>query len=239
MERVFVVAALACSGLCISSTSFAQESTPAVTVSVGADVVSSYLWRGQECGGFSVQPAATVTFNKPAISVGAWASAELFQKDAAALNMTEFDLSLTWNPIEALTVGVTDYYFHTDGYIGSLNLSSSSSHTFEANLAYDLGPLALAWNTVFAGCDLGPDDDRAYSTYVEVSAPWKLGGVDGSAAVGASLWDDGFTLVDTNGFKVCNVTLTANKELFSIPFFGQIVYNPALDKVYFAVGVSF
>ena len=238
MKKVFVVVAIICAGFG-HSPSFAEEPEPSVTLSVGADVVSSYLWRGQECGGFSVQPSATVTFNKAGISIGAWASAELFEKGGDALNMTEFDLSLTWNPIEALTVGVTDYYFHTDGYFGSWNFSSCSSHTLEANLAYDFGPLALAWNTVVAGYDVGPNDDRAYSTYVEVSAPWKLGGIDGSAAVGASLWDDSFTQVDTDGFKVCNVTLTANKELFSPPFYGQVVYNPASDKIYFAVGVSF
>jgi len=238
MKRVFLVVTIICAGFGLSP-SLAEEPEPSVTLSVGADVVSSYLWRGQECGGFSVQPSATVTFNKAGISIGAWASAELFEKGEDVLNMTEFDLSLTWNPIEALTVGVTDYYFHTDGYFGSWNFSSCSSHTLEANLAYDFGPLALAWNTVVAGCDVGPNDDRAYSTYVEVSAPWKFGGVDGSAAVGASLWDDSFTQVDTDGFKVCNVTLTANKELFSLPFYGQVVYNPASDKIYFAVGVSF
>ncbi|MBR5069656.1 MAG: hypothetical protein IKX25_09700 [Bacteroidales bacterium] len=238
MKKVFVVVTIVCAGFGLSP-SFAEEPEPSVTLSVGADVVSSYLWRGQECGGFSVQPSATVTFNKAGISIGAWASAELFEKGEDALNMTEFDLSLAWNPIEALTVGVTDYYFHTDGYFGTWNFSSCSSHTLEANLAYDFGPLALAWNTVVAGCDVGPNDDRAYSTYVEVIAPWKLGSVDGSAAVGASLWDDSFTQVDTDGFKVCNVTLIANKELFSLPFYGQVVYNPASDKIYFAVGVSF
>ncbi|MBR5716311.1 MAG: hypothetical protein IKX59_06955 [Bacteroidales bacterium] len=238
MKKVFVVVTFVCAGFGFSS-SFAEEPGPSVTFSVGADIVSSYLWRGQECGGFSVQPSATVTFNKAGISIGAWASAELFEKGEDALNMTEFDLSLTWNPIEALTVGVTDYYFHTDGYFGTWNFNSCSSHTLEANLAYDFGPLAFAWNTVVAGCDLGPNDDRAYSTYVEVSAPWKLGGIDGSATIGASLWDDSFTQIDTDGFKVCNVTMTANKELFNLPFYGQVVYNPASDKIYFAVGVSF
>jgi hypothetical protein len=239
MKKVFVIATLACAGMSIAAPSYAEEPEPSVTLSVGADVVSSYLWRGQECGGFSVQPSATVTFNKPGISVGAWASAELFEKGGDALNMTEFDLSLTWNPIEALTIGVTDYYFHSDGYFGTWNFSSESSHTLEANLAYDFGPLALSWNTVLAGSDLGPNDDRAYSTYIEASAPWKIGEVDGSVAVGASLWDDAFTQVDTDGFKVCNVSLTANKELFKVPFYGQVVYNPASDKIYFAVGVSF
>jgi len=239
MKKVFIIAALACAGMSIASPSYAEEPEPAVTLSVGADLVSSYLWRGQECGGFSVQPSATVTFNKPAISIGAWASAELFQKGGDALNMTEFDLSLTWNPIEALTIGVTDYYFHGGGYFGKWNFSESSSHSLEANLAYDFGFMGLGWNTVLAGQDLGVNGKRAYSTYVEVSAPWKLGGVDGSAAVGASLWEDAFTLIGTEGFKVCNVSLTANKELFKVPFYGQIVYNPACDKVYFAVGVSF
>lgn len=239
MKKVFVIASLACLGTSIAVPAYAENPEPAVTVSVGADVVSSYLWRGQECGGFSVQPSATVTFNKPGISLGAWASAELFEKGKNALNMTEIDLSLTWSPIEALTIGVTDYYFHSGGYFGSWSFSQSSSHTVETNLSYDFGPLALSWNTALAGSDLGLNNKRAYSTYVEVSAPWKLGGVDGSAAVGASLWDDAFTLAGTEGFKVCNVSLTANKEIFKVPFFGQIVYNPAYDKIYFAVGVSF
>ena len=105
MKRVFV-AVLVCSGSCFFPPSFAEEPTPAVTVSVGADVVSSYLWRGQECGGFSVQPSATVTFNQPGISVGAWASAELFQKGTDALNMTEIDLSLCWNPIDLYRIQI-------------------------------------------------------------------------------------------------------------------------------------
>lgn len=237
MKKLFALSSLALLGL--SSSLHAEEPEPAVTFSLGADVVSSYVWRGQNLGAFSVQPSATVTFTQPGISLGAWASAELFNS-GTSVNMREFDLLLTWSPIEALSIGLTDYYFCSANYLSAWNFSSNSSHTFEVNLGYDFGPLALSWNTVMAGVDHSAiDGKRCYSTYVEVSAPYKLCGVEGSAAIGASLWDDAYTQVGTDGFKVCNISLSAQKELFKIPFKGQIVCNPYTDKMYFVVGVSF
>ena len=238
MKKVFSVTALALVGMSMMTAAYAEEPERAVTLEAGADLVSSYIWRGQECGGFSVQPTATITWNRPGLSLNAWASAELFESGEDALNMTEFDLALSWSPIEALSIGVTDYYFFGDKYFGTWSFNRSSSHTLEANLSYDFGPVSLGWNTVLAGSDVNSKDERAYSTYVEVSAPWKLGGVEGSASVGACLWDDGFTTCE-KGFKVCNVCLQANKELFKIPFYGQIISNPSTDKVYFVVGVTF
>ena len=222
----------------VSPAAFAQDSSPAVSLSAGADLVSSYLWRGQACGGFSVQPSLSLTWDKPGITLGAWASAELFEKNEG-MNMTEFDLSLSWSPIEPLSIGVTDYYFYGGNYFGSWDFGCGSTHFLEANLSYDFGPLALSWNTCLTGCDYTCEGDRAYTTYVEVSAPWKVGSIEGSAAVGASLWDDSFVQAGTDSFKVCNVSLTASKEVLGLPLFGQIVANPASDKVFFVVGLSF
>jgi len=240
MKKVFVLSAISCLVMSLPSALRAEEPESAVTFEVGADVVSSYIWRGQQLGAFSVQPSATLTFNKPGISLGAWASAELFTS-GPSVNMSEFDLSLTWSPIEALSVGVTDYYFCSRNYLSAWNFSGSSSHTIEATLGYDFGPLSVSWNTVLAGKDHKDDGagDRTYSTYVELAAPYKLGGIEGSVAVGASLWDDSYTQCDTEGFKVCNISLTANKEVFKLPCMGQIVFNPYSDQVYFVVGLSF
>ena len=206
-----------------------------IKATVSADLVSRYMWRGSDLADVSLQPTLNVGWK--GLELELFGSTPL-EKDGGA---QEIDVSLGYS-LFGVNIGVTDYwtanvdsenrYFHFGG-------KTQCPHQLEANIGYTCKYGSLQAYTIFWGNDYKKNGDRAYSTYVEVSAPWKLAGVDGSAAVGASLWDDGFTLIDTDGFKVCNVTLTANKELFSVPFYGQIVYNPALDKIYFAVGVSF
>lgn len=240
MKKVCVVMGMTLIGMCMGQTVKADE--PTVKIETGADVVSSYIWRGQDCAGFSVQPSATLSFEKIGLSLNAWASVELMGNGGAWANMTEFDWALAWN-IEGLTLGLTDYNFCSGNYFGDWNFSGSASHNLEANIAYDFGPLALSWNTCLTGFDhsFDPQDgvSRNYSTYVELSAPWKIGDVEGSATVGASLWEDEFTAAGTDGFKVCNIALSATKELFSLPFSASIIANPQRDKVFFVVGVSF
>lgn len=240
MKKIVSFVALACAGAMCVSTVRAEE--PAVSLDFGGDLVSSYIWRGQELGGFSIQPYATLTWNKPGLSLGVWASAELFEH-AAAANMTEFDITLTWQPIEALSVAISDYYLAGDSYFEGWKWNSSASHNLEVQLGYDFGPVALSWNTCLAGPDHRYDDGemvRNYSTYVEVSAPYKLHDVEGKLAVGARLWDDAFTAIDGNDkFNVCNVSLSASKEIFHLPLTGQIIFNPQTDNAYFVVGLSF
>ena len=53
------------------------------------------------------------------------------------------------------------------------------------NIGYDFGFLSLQWYTNFAGNDgLNSNGDRAYSSYFELSAPFRLGGLDWSASLG-------------------------------------------------------
>lgn len=238
MKKVLMFAVL--SGMFLMTASPAKaEDEEKVSMEVSADVVSSYIWRGQDCGGFSIQPGATLTFNKPNISVGVWANAELFEKRDFA-NMTEFDLSLAWAPTEALSIGLTDYHFCNGEYLRSWNFSESAVHNLEVNLSYDFGPVAIAWNTCLTGPDHNADGDRCYSSYCEVSAPFKLGGVECSGAVGFLPWEDQLTSLGYNtGFNVCNLSLTASKEIGKLPLSGQIVYNPQTEATYFVVGVSF
>ena len=224
-------------GVCPSA--MAEDGDDAkVSFEVGADVVSSYVWRGIDCGGFSVQPGATVTWTRPGISFGAWASATLFDKTQFA-NMAEFDLALSYNPTDALTIGLTDYNFCGGKYFGDWDFSASSSHNLELNLGYDFGAVAVSWNTCLTGWDYNEDGDRAYSTYVEATVPFELGGVGCSAAVGVCPWGYHFTVDEGDSFSVMNVSLKAEKDVKGIPFFGQIVVNPRAESTYFVVGVSF
>ena len=86
------------------------------------------------------------------------------------------------------------------------------------------------WYTNFAGNDgLNRDGDRAYSSYVEATAPFKLGGCDWAASIGAVPFTTSF-YGDTNGFAVTNVSLKATKDLkitdsFSVQSSSQVAAN--------------
>lgn len=208
-----------------------------VSAEIGADLVSSYIWRGTDCGGFSVQPAATFTWKRSGISLGVWASAELFEQTNFA-NMSEFDLALSWSASDALSIGVTDYYFCDGKYLSHWDFSGRSLHNLELNLSYDFGPVALAWNTCLTGNDYKGNGKRAYSTYCEITAPFKLGNVDFTGAVGILPWEDSFTTGGQDA-GVCNLSLTAEKEVCKLPFSGSIIYNPQSETTFFVVGLSF
>ncbi|MBQ0056457.1 MAG: hypothetical protein KBT20_02265 [Bacteroidales bacterium] len=239
MKKCLCVAALSAMFMISAMPVMAEGEEESVSFEVGADVVSAYIWRGQDFKGFSVQPSATVTFNKPGISFGVWGSAELFQMSQFA-NMSEFDLLLSWSPVDALSIGVTDYHFCVGSYIRDWDFSATSVHNLEANLSYDFGPLAIAWNTVLTGFDYNAKGKRAYSTYVEVTAPFTLGDVECTGIVGLLPWEDCFTTAGYNtGFNVCNLSLKAEKKVKDIPLFGQIIYNPQSEGTYFVFGVSF
>lgn len=229
-----------------SAATIAETPERAVTLDLSADVMSNFLWRGSESSNFCVLPSATVTWVKPGLSFNVWGRTDLFA-DEKAVNVKEIDLTLAWQPIEALTIQLVDYYNFSRSFFGGWDFSRHSAHNLEVGLAYDFGPLSLSWNTCLTGSDINTYGDRCYATYVEVGAPWQLGGLTGKAAVGASLWDDGFDLfvtdkygnsVPSDGFKVCNILLQVDKTFYHIPFYGAVTYNPAHDRFYFSVGLT-
>lgn len=204
-------------------------------------MVSGYYWRGQNLGGVSVQPSLAIA--KSGLSLTAWGSVGLDKEDTK-----EFDLTLGYT-VGNFSVAVTDYYFKyfdpqgiNDKYF---NYSSpSTSHVYEATLAYNFGPLALAWNTNFSGSDYYKEDaSRAYSSYVEVSAPFTLGGVDLKAEAGAAPWGGAYTPYK-DSFAVVNLALSATKSIpvsstFSLPAFVKLGVNPQQESVNFVFGLKF
>ncbi|MDR0953921.1 MAG: hypothetical protein LBM20_00880 [Rikenellaceae bacterium] len=200
-------------------------------VSVGADLVSSYVWRGVYQTGVSFQPGMSLDWK--GFSVGAWGSTDFD-------SFKEFDLSLGYS-IGGLSLGVTDYWWSGQG--APYFAHPGSSHLIEGTVAYTFGesfPLTASWSTFFAGADKKADGKQQYSTYIELSYPFTLGGVDMSMAVGAAPWlSPAWLPVDKEGFQVANISLTAAKELYSLPMFVQVAANPATDDVHLVVGISF
>ena len=113
---------------------------------------------------------------------------------------------------------------------------------FEAFASYDFGVLSAAWYTNFAGNDgVNKDGKRAYSSYVELNAPFQLGGVEWNGTLGAVPYAT--TTYGVSGFAVTNVALKATKDIkitdsFCLPIFAQVVANPAAQRAYFIFGLT-
>ncbi len=222
-------------GLVVSLTTFAQEK---VETTICGDVVSSYIWRGQDLGDVSLQPTLGIGYK--GLSLTAWGSVGLSDPS----DTKEFDLTLGYT-IGGFNIGITDYWFN--GGLDPENRyfkydAHGTNHVFEANVGYDFGPASLQWYTNFAGNDgMNNDGKRAYSSYVELAVPFKLATVDWTATAGAVPFATDF--YGTDGFAVTNLALKATKEIkvsesFSVPVFGQVIANPCSQKAYLVIGFT-
>jgi hypothetical protein len=218
-----------------ATTVFAQDSKG--SFSVGADVVSSYVWRGipqdvtYPSGTPNIQPYTSYTIG--GLTLGAWGSGSFTG------TVKEFDLYATYALSSKLALTVTDYnWSFTKGYF---TYSDGTDHVYEATLAYTGGtsfPVSATVNTMFAGADKNSDGDNAYSTYVELGYPLAS---NAKLFAGASLFDS--AVYGTSGFGVTNVGVKVSKAIeitdkFSLPVYGIAGFNPAADNAFLVVGVT-
>jgi hypothetical protein len=227
MKKIVIIAM----GLVASATALAQDKLEAT---IAADFVSQYIWRGLDCGNVSVQPTLGVAYK--GFSLSAWGSVGFKSEDTK-----EFDLTASYTT-GGLTVAVTDYWFDDPEPRYFYYNAHSTSHVFEASVAYDFGLLSAAWYTNFAGNDgLNKSQKRAYSSYAEVNVPFRLATCQWTGTVGAVPYATSY--YDTSGFAVTNIALKASKDIkitdtFSVPLFAQVIANPSSQKAYFVVGFT-
>ena len=222
-------------GLVMSMTAFAQDE---IETTISGDIVSQYIWRGQDLGNAAIQPTLGIAYK--GLSLSAWGSYGIANAD----DTKELDLTLAYT-IKGFNIGITDYWFNAglDPENRYLKYEAhSTNHVFEANIGYDFGFASLQWYTNFAGNDgINKDGKRAYSSYFEAIVPFKLATVDWTATAGAVPFATDF--YGTTGFAVTNVALKATKDIkitdsFSIPIFGQVVGNPCSQKAYLVLGFT-
>ena len=206
-----------------------------VEVNVGADVVSGYIWRGQDLGNAGIQPTLSVGYR--GFSLTAWGSAGFSKEDTK-----EFDLTLGYAG-GGFSVSVTDYWFNNGpGYFhyGAGN----TAHVFEAQVGYDFGFLAANWYTNFAGNDgVNRSGHRAYASYLNLTAPFTLGGLEWAVSVGATPWANTFYNGGAGGFELTDISIGASKEIrltdrYALPVFARAIWNPATEGAYFVFGIS-
>ena len=219
---------------------FGAQAQDKVETNLGADLVSGYIWRGQDLGGVSLQPSLSVAYK--GFSLGAWGSVGLESSDTK-----EFDLTLGYST-GGFSVSVTDYWFNMAGdeaarYFQYGAHNPTNSHVFEAQVGYDFGWLAVNWYTNFAGADgIKSNGKRAYSSYISLAAPFQLGGVAWTVEAGATPWETSF--YGASGLAVVNLGVGASKEIkltdsFSLPVSAKAIWNPRSEGAYFVFGMSF
>lgn len=215
----------------------AQEGEKVETV-IAADVVNQYIWRGVDAGNVSLQPTLGVAYK--GLSLTAWGSVGLSESS----DTKEFDFTLGYTT-GGLNVGITDYWFSVgqdpDARYFKYD-AHGTNHVFEAFVGYDFGVLSAQWYTNFAGNDgVNKDGKRAYSSYFEVNAPFRLATCEWTATLGAVPYAT--TSYGTTGFAVTNIGLKATKDIkvtdtFSVPIFAGVTGNPCAQKAYLIFGFT-
>ena len=232
MKKIVLMAMMMATGW----SAMAQDT---VETTVAADFVNQYIWRGQDLGNTAIQPTLGVAYK--GLSLTAWGSVGVTE----ASDTKEFDLTLAYTA-GGFNIGITDYWFNQNGLDPDGRYfkydAHGTNHVFEANISYDFGFASLQAYTNFAGNDgFNKDGKRAYSTYVELAAPFKLATVDWTASLGVVPFYTSF--YGTEGFAVTNLALKATKDIaitdkFSLPVFAGVVGNPCSQKAYLVFGFT-
>ena len=192
------------------------------TASLGADVVSRYVWRGTDFGeSMSVQPALTLGFG--GLEVGAWGS---YAVAASGADANENDLWATYTVTTtngaSVSFGFTDYYFPAPGADGFF---VTDAHMLELSLGVT-GPESFPVS-LFAGMMTRNDPDN--SLYLEASMPVSgFEGVDLSLTAGMVAGESEF--YGTEGAAFVNLGVSASKDLritdsFSLPVSVSYILN--------------
>lgn len=216
------------------------QSQDKTQIYIATDIVSQYIWRGLDYGGVSIKPSISIV--KKGFSFSAYGNAGFDTNDTKTLGLT---LGYQWKGLKAM---VTDFWysdaFTPEGKFPSTYFeygAHNTTHIYEALLGYDFKYITVEWNTIFGGYDYYKSNGkRAYSSYIEVAAPFHISMVDFRAYVGITPWEsyyaDGFNVVNT-GIKAVKTFYI--KDKLAIPVSAEIIANPYTEQVYMVAGVGF
>ena len=244
MNKKILVLALALIGVgAFSYQAKADDGTKGISLEVGADVVSGYLWRGYNLGGLSIQPS--VTFGWNGLYLCGWANIGADSWRFEELS-PELDITIGYDNYGVALDLTHLYYFGGDKYFKGLdNPQNLSASTMELHAGFHLGdlvekvPLSIDWYTTMLGYDPIVDSEgnvkRAYSTYIQLGydiylpldivlglkvgfTPWK-----GMYSDYEDVWTNGRTV----GFN--NLQLRAEREFelgkLYINVWGEAMFN--------------
>lgn len=131
--KIFVIVAM------LSIVTMGIRAQSQVECHLMGDIVSNYIWRGQELGHVSLQPELSVAWK--GLSLATWGSVGLSHSNDAR----EIDLTLSYETGD-LSFGIVDYWNE-----GNDNryffYKYGTGHAFEGFISYNFGPVRdlLCW----------------------------------------------------------------------------------------------
>jgi hypothetical protein len=217
---------------------FGTSTAQAEGFKVGADVVSSYVWRGGELGDSpAIQPNLSYTFSN-GISVGAWGSYGI--KDSGVERYKEIDLTVSL-PVGPFTFMVTDYN-NASNNSDAYNFSDNGPNVIELSTAYAKGNLSLLAAINVAG-NKGDStintDGTKHAKYFEAGYKfYEKDGYSAKAVCGVGdedYYGDQFGVGKNNKLALVNTGISVSKDRYT----GSYVYNPDTEASYLVFMASF
>ena len=205
-----------------------------LTVNIGADLVSSYVWRGMYQAGASVQPA--IGLSAFGVTLGAWGSTDF------STSFKEIDLSLSYE-YKGFRAGISDYWYTGEGE--SYYKHATGEHNFEASLGYTFSkkfPLSLDVYTLFYGNDDKDEEGKQfYSTYISATYPFTVKKLDYEVGLRITPYK---SMYSDNKFDIVAISAKATKKLqfsanYSLPVFVELILSPAQDNAFVIFGIQF
>lgn len=216
----------------VSNPSFAQTDTnPALSTSVNIDLMSHYIWRGQDYGQTpSLQPGLSVTWKD--FTLGYWGA---YRIAGSGVHETDFYIEKAIGPV---TFSVWDYWSYSDSISNNYfdYNRNSTSHLLEAQVLISGGE-KLPFN--FVGSYLFYGSDPTKSLYFELQYLHSFGSVDTQVFSGFQAKGEyyaphaAFVNVGCNAAK--SIKITKN---WSLPVNLSFIVNPDSKKVYVVAGIT-
>jgi len=216
---------------------FSAAPVVAQSVSLGADVVSRYVWRGTDFGeSMSIQPSMSISHG--GLEIGTWASYSL-SPDGAGSNEHDLWIGYTYESelVGSFSIGITDYYFPApNDEKGFFNFEGdgNGSHFIEPYISYSAaGSFPI---TLYAALMAHNDPDN--SLYVEASFPFTIEEAEMELTAGMTAGESAF--YGTEGAELIQVGLSASRELPILNFPVSVAYilNPVAERSFLVFGVS-
>ena len=205
----------------------AQDEESSSPISIGADIMSRYVWRGTDFGGSpSIQPS--IEFSAGGFILGFWGA-----YTTNLPGVQELDLYASYTFSDVVAIGVTDYFSPNEifGYDYFETRRDSSGHVLEGFASFNgLENLPL---TLLVGYNLY--NDRHNSIYLELGYSFSIFDIFLGAGNGIYTTD--------NNFNVVNLGITASKEIkiterFGLPVSTSLIMNPQAKVVHLVFGIS-
>lgn len=210
-----------------------------------ADLSSAYLWRGQRCGGLSLQPVAGVKWK--GLDFFFWGDVPI-NPPQDRRNEHEIDIFLNYSISRRLSVGFKNVYINTRGKgIFSYGHIPHAANGLDVFFTYDFRHINAEWSTTIAGYDgYNHKGKRAYGSYLTVNAPFSMAHFDWTASLGVvPYYCSRYTDDSSKGFHVNMLSFKMahafgfKKKDTSLTPYAMLMVNPSGEKAYFQIGARY